>query len=64
MVPEREARQRVGAGVAVPLCQENQEPELDLSFSSWILAEIGDLIIPPRQNRSNQASSQETSLEI
>ena len=38
---------------AVPLCQENQEPELDLSFSSWILAEIGELIIPPRQNRSN-----------
>ena len=38
---------------AVPLCQENLEPELDLSFSSWILAEIGDLIIPPRQNRSN-----------
>ena len=38
---------------ALPLCQENTEPELDLSFYSWILAEIGDLIIPPRQNRSN-----------
>ena len=38
---------------AVPLCQENLEPELDLSFSSWILAEIGEDIIPPRQNRSN-----------
>ena len=38
---------------AVPLCQENQEPERDLCFYSWILAEIGDLIIPPRQNRSN-----------
>ncbi len=38
---------------AVPLCQENAEPELDLFYYSWILAEIGDLIIPPRQNRSN-----------
>ena len=38
---------------AVPLCQENQDPELDLSFYSWIIAEIGELIIPPRQNRSN-----------
>lgn len=38
---------------AVPLCQENQELELDPSYYSWILAEIGDLIIPPRQNRSN-----------
>jgi hypothetical protein len=38
---------------AVPLCQSNTEPELDPSFYSWILAEMGDLIIPPRQNRSN-----------
>ena len=38
---------------AVPLCQGNSEPELDPSYYSWILAEIGDLIIPPRQNRSN-----------
>ena len=38
---------------AVPLCQENSEPELDPHYSDWILAEIGDLIIPPRQNRSN-----------
>jgi hypothetical protein len=38
---------------AVPLSQENSEPELDFSYYSWILAEIGDLIIPPRQNRSN-----------
>jgi hypothetical protein len=38
---------------AVPLCQENPEPELDLHYYSWILAEISDLIIPARQNRSN-----------
>ncbi len=38
---------------AVPLCQENTEAELDYSYLGWILAEIGDLIIPPRQNRSN-----------
>ncbi len=38
---------------AVPLCQENQEPELDPHYYSWILAEIGENIIPPRQNRSN-----------
>ena len=38
---------------AVPLSQKNTEPELDPYYYSWILAEIGDLIIPPRQNRSN-----------
>jgi hypothetical protein len=38
---------------AVPLCQSNSDPELDSHYYSWILAEIGDLIIPPRQNRSN-----------
>lgn len=38
---------------AVPLCQENQEPELDPHYYSWIKAEIGDLIIPPRTHRSN-----------
>jgi len=38
---------------AVPLCQSNPEPELDHHYYSWIIAEISDLIIPPRQNRSN-----------
>ena len=37
----------------MPLCQENLEPKLDFAYYSWIIAEIGDLIIPPRQNRSN-----------
>ena len=38
---------------AIPLSQANSEPELDFSYYSWILAEMSDLIIPPRQNRSN-----------
>ena len=38
---------------AVPVCQSNPEPELDEHYYSWMIAEISDLIIPPRQNRSN-----------
>jgi hypothetical protein len=37
----------------VPLCQSNKEPELDHHYYSWMVAEISDLIIPPRKNRSN-----------
>jgi hypothetical protein len=38
---------------AVPLCQSNPDPDFDSHYYSWILAEISDLIIPTRQNRSN-----------
>jgi hypothetical protein len=38
---------------AVPVCQSNKEPELDDHYYSWMVAEISDLIIPPRKNRSN-----------
>lgn len=38
---------------AIPVCQINKKPELDDHYYSWMIAEIADLIIPPRQNRSN-----------
>lgn len=38
---------------AIPVCQTNKKPELDDHYYSWMIAEIADLIIPPRQNRSN-----------